>query len=51
MLRADYAAAASDSGVLQRPLKEELTAEDVKNVFDYPRNLHEKCALSGRFWC
>lgn len=42
-LRADYAASASDSSVLQRPLKEELLPEDVRNVFDYPRNLKDKC--------
>ena len=41
-LRADYAATACDSSVLRRPLKEELQPEDVKNVFDFPRNLHEK---------
>jgi hypothetical protein len=43
VLRADYAATAADSCVLRRPLKDELTPEEVKNVFDYPRNLHEKC--------
>jgi hypothetical protein len=46
VLRADYAATASDSSVLQRPLKEELSPEDVRNVFDYPRNLHEKCVAA-----
>ena len=42
VLRADYAATAADSSVLRRPLKEELSPEEVQNVFDYPRNLHEK---------
>lgn len=42
LLRADYAATASDSSVLRRPLKEELRPGDVKNVFDFPRNLLEK---------
>lgn len=46
LLRADYAATASDSSVLQRPLKEELLPEEVHNVFDYPRNLNEKCAAA-----
>ena len=46
LLRADYAATASDSSILQRPLKEELTPEEVRNVFDYPRNLGEKCAAA-----
>ncbi|CAL8463887.1 g3422 [Coccomyxa elongata] len=45
LLRADYAATASDSSVLQRPLKDELTPEEVRNVFDYPRNLPEKYEL------
>ena len=51
MLRADYAATAADSCVLRRPLKEELSPEEVKNVFDYPRNLHEKCALTRAASC
>ena len=42
LLRADYAATACDSSVLRRPLKEELQPQDVKNVFDFPRNLQEK---------
>ena len=41
-LQQDYAATASDTGVLQRPLKEELTHEDVLRVFGFPRNLRER---------
>ena len=33
----DYAAVDSDSAVLKRPLKDVLTAEEVKDVFGYPR--------------
>lgn len=51
VLRADYAATAADSCVLRRPLKDELTPEEVSNVFDYPRNLHEKCAALGLLSC
>ncbi|CAL5222918.1 g5351 [Coccomyxa viridis] len=45
VLRADYAATACDSSVLRRPLKEELQPADVRNVFDFPRNLQEKYEL------
>ena len=37
----DYAAVDSDSAVLKRPLKDVLAAEDVKNVFGYPRDLRD----------
>ena len=40
--RADYVASATDSDVLQRPIKEELKPHEVKNVFGYPRNLKQK---------
>jgi hypothetical protein len=40
--RADYAAKAGDSAVLQRPLKSELLPDEIHNVFGYPRNLKEK---------
>ena len=39
---ADYAASAVDDGVLQRPLKEELSLEDMVNVFGYPRDLRKR---------
>lgn len=41
---ADYTATASDSRVLQRPLREELRPREITNVFDHPRNLRERCA-------
>ena len=41
-LHQDYAATASDAGVLKRPLKEELKPHEVKNVFGFPRSLREK---------
>ena len=41
-LQQDYAATASDAGVLQRPLKEELKPAEVKKVFGYPRNLRDR---------
>ena len=40
----DYAATASDSRVLQRPLREELRPREILNVFDHPRNLRERHA-------
>ena len=43
-LAQDYAAVASDADVLRRPLKDQLTPQDVKNVFDYPRDVREWCA-------
>jgi hypothetical protein len=43
--RADYASSASDSNVLRLPIKQELTPKDVVDVFDYARNLRQKCAL------
>lgn len=43
-LHQDYAATASDAGVLQRPLKEELRPGDVRKVFGFPRNLRDRCA-------
>lgn len=43
--RADYASSASDSNVLRLPIKQELTPKDVIDVFDYARNLRQKCAL------
>lgn len=33
----DYVATASDEGVLKLPSRTELDIEEVKNVFDYPR--------------
>lgn len=42
----DYAAVDSDSAVLKRPLKDVLTAEEVKDVFGYPRDLRDWCALT-----
>ena len=44
-LNQDYAAVESDSAVLKRPLKDNLTAEEVKNVFGYSRDLREWCLL------
>ena len=41
-LQQDYAATASDAGVLQRPLKEELRPADVRRVFGFPRDLRER---------
>ena len=40
--KTDYAATASDANVLQQPLKQELTANDVKHVFGYSNALKEK---------
>ena len=45
-LAQDYAAVASDAAVLKRPLKDVLTAADVKSVFDYPRDVREWCVLA-----
>ena len=50
----DYVATASDSRVLQRPLREELRPREIVNVFDHPRNLRERraprCSRSLT-WC
>lgn len=40
--KADYAATASDANVLQQPLKQELTANEVKHVFGYSKSLKEQ---------
>ena len=38
----DYAPSGADDGVLQRPLKEELSPAEMANVFGYPRDLRRK---------
>lgn len=43
--KTDYAATASDANVLQQPLKQELTANDVKHVFGYSNSLKEKYTI------
>lgn len=40
--KTDYAATASDANVLRQPLKNELTAGEVKHVFGYSNALKEK---------
>lgn len=40
--KADYVATASDAHVLQQPLKQELTAVEVKRVFGFSSALKEK---------
>ncbi|KIZ07087.1 hypothetical protein MNEG_0876 [Monoraphidium neglectum] len=35
----DYVATASDDGVLRLPARTELDPEEIKNVYNYPRNL------------
>lgn len=42
--KADYTASVNDSSVLRLPPKQELTPQDVMNVFGYAHNLHHKCA-------
>lgn len=39
----DYIANATDDGVLQLPLKQQLEEEQLKNVFGYDRDLHGRC--------
>lgn len=46
-VHADYEAKAGDSSVLQRPLKAELSASEVRDVFGFPRDLHQRYALGG----
>lgn len=38
----DYVATASDDGVLRMPARSELNADQIRKVFGYPRNLHDK---------
>lgn len=40
--KVDYVASASDAHVLQQPLKQELTAVEVKKVFGFSNALKEK---------
>lgn len=44
-LHADYSAKAGDSDVLQKPLKCELAASEVRNVFGFPRNLRDRYSV------
>jgi calcium-dependent protein kinase len=44
-LHADYKAKSGDSSVLQKPLRSELSASEVRNVFGFPRNMKEKYSL------
>ncbi|KAK9813845.1 hypothetical protein WJX73_001529 [Symbiochloris irregularis] len=44
-LQQDYAATASDAHVLQRPIKEQLQAHEVKNVFGFPRDLRDRYSI------
>lgn len=44
-LHADYSAKAGDSDVLQKPLKCELAASEVRNVFGFHRNLRDRYSL------
>ena len=44
-LHADYAAKATDNEVLKKPLKSELSAHEVRNVFGFPRNLRDKYSV------
>lgn len=41
----DYSAKVGDSDILQKPLKCELTASEVRNVFGFPRNVRDKYSL------
>jgi hypothetical protein len=40
----DYAASATDEGVLQLPAKQELEEEQLRSVFGYDRDLRGRCA-------
>ena len=40
--KTDYSPSASDDEVLQKPPKEPLDLEDVKNVFSYPRDIEDR---------
>ena len=44
-LHADYKAKSGDSSVLQTPLRSELSASEVRNVFGFPRSMKEKYSL------
>lgn len=44
-LHADYSAKAGDSDVLQKPLKCELAASEVRDVFGFPRNLRDRYSV------
>jgi len=44
-LHADYKAKSGDSSVLQKPLRSELSASEVRNVFGFPRSMKEKYSL------
>jgi hypothetical protein len=41
----DYVATATDEGILQLPLKQQLSESDLVNVFGYDRDLQGKYAL------
>jgi calcium-dependent protein kinase len=44
-LHADYSAKATDNEVLKKPLKSELSAHEVRNVFGFPRNLRDRYSV------
>jgi hypothetical protein len=41
----DYVASANDDGVLKLPARTELDADEIKNVYGYPRNLEERYTI------
>jgi calcium-dependent protein kinase len=41
----DYTATASDDGVLRLPPRLELMPDEIRNVFNYPRNIYSKYAV------